>query len=83
MSVSSSLCSIFAAVETAKRCDTRFRETRYTPHPASWLNSKSWENQYDGPEDYPPPPPPRGPGGRPDTLGVLEAMLGEEGGDGY
>ena len=73
----------FTAVETAKRCDTRFRETRYTPHPASWLNSKSWENQYDGPEDYPPPPPPRGPGGRPDTLGVLEAMLGEEGGDGY
>ena len=38
---------------------------------------------YDGPEDYPPPPLPRGPGGRPDTLGVLEAMLGEEGGDGY
>lgn len=75
--------TIVAAVETAKRCDTRFRETRYTPHPASWLNSKSWENQYDGPEDYPPPPPPRGPGGRPDTLGVLEAMLGEEGGDGY
>lgn len=75
--------TIVAAVETAKRCDTRFRETRYTPHPASWLNSKSWENQYDGPEDYPPPPPLRGPGGRPDTLGVLEAMLGEEGGDGY
>ena len=75
--------TIVAAVETAKRCDTRFRETRYPPHPASWLNSKSWENQYDGPEDYPPPPPPRGPGGRPDTLGVLEAMLGEEGGDGY
>lgn len=73
----------FSEEETAKRCDTRFRETRYTPHPASWLNSKSWENQYDGPEDYPPPPPPRGPGGRPDTLGVLEAMLGEEGGDGY
>ena len=75
--------TIIAAVETAKRCDTRFRETRYTPHPASWLNSKSWENQYDGPENNPPPSPSQGPGGRPDTLGVLEAMLDEKGGDGY
>lgn len=72
--------TIIDAVETAKRLDSRFREVRFTPHPASWLNAKSWANQYDGPEDSPPQPP-RGPAGKPDTLGVLAAMLEEEGGD--
>lgn len=68
--------TIINAVGIAKKRDERFREKRYTPHPATWLNAKSWLNQFDGPED-PSPPQPRG---RPDTLGVLEAML-EEGGD--
>lgn len=71
--------TIIAAVDTARKFDSRFRETKYTPYPASWLNSKSWENQYDGPEDKPPAPL-RGNSGRPDTLGVLEQML-NEGGD--
>lgn len=73
---------IVAAVEMAKRCDTRFRETRYTPHPASWLNNKSWENRYDGLEDSNPPVS-QATGGRTNTLGVLEAMLREEGGGRY
>jgi len=68
---------IIAAVSTAKANDSRFRETRFTPHPATWLNGREWENQYDGPEE--PPTPPRG--GKPNTLGVLEKMLNEEGGD--
>lgn len=28
--------------------DYRFREERYTPLPASWLNDKEWANQYGG-----------------------------------
>ena len=28
--------------------DDRFREKRYTPHPASWLNGKEWENEVIG-----------------------------------
>jgi len=70
---------IIEAVETAKEKDSRFRERRFTPHPATWLNRRDWENQYDGPE---PPPPQHCPGfgGRPNTLGILEAML-TEGGD--
>ena len=72
--------TILAAVDTAKRCDSRFREIKYTPHPATWLNARSWENQYNGPEDTPPSSL-HGSNGRPDTLGVLEQMLNEEGGD--
>ncbi|OPZ65922.1 MAG: hypothetical protein BWY85_00281 [Firmicutes bacterium ADurb.Bin506] len=71
--------TILAAVETAKRFDSRFREIRYTPHPATWLNGKEWANQYDGPEETPVQP--RGPAGKPDTLGVLAQMLTEEGGE--
>ena len=37
---------IIAAVETAKKNDSRFREEKYTPHPATWLNGMEWENQY-------------------------------------
>ena len=41
------LCEkILSAVRTAKERDYRFREERYTPHPATWLNSAEWENQY-------------------------------------
>ena len=73
---------IVAAVEMAKRCDTRFREARYTPHPASWLNNKSWENQYNGLEGcYPPVS--QATGSRTNTLGVLDAMLREEEGGRY
>ena len=42
--------TILSAVDTAKRYDSRFREISYTPHPATWLNARSWENQYVGSE---------------------------------
>lgn len=38
---------IISAVERAKKLDTRFREPRWTPHPATWLNGREWENEYD------------------------------------
>ncbi|WP_195985334.1 Lin1244/Lin1753 domain-containing protein [Clostridium sp. D33t1_170424_F3] len=38
---------IIKAVEDAKRLDSRFREPRWTPHPATWLNGREWENEYD------------------------------------
>ena len=71
---------IINAVETAKAFDSRFREIRYTPHPATWLNGREWENQYSGPEDVAPQARPRA-GGKPNTLEVLGKMLDEEGGD--
>lgn len=37
---------ILHAVEEAKAKDSRFREERYTPHPASWLNAGSWEDEF-------------------------------------
>lgn len=39
--------TIIKAVETAKEKDSRFREERFIPHPATWLNAGSWENEYD------------------------------------
>lgn len=39
--------TIIRAVETAKQKDSRFREERFIPHPATWLNAGSWENEYD------------------------------------
>ena len=71
---------IINAVETAKAFDSRFREIRYTPHPATWLNGREWENQYSGPEEVAPQARPRA-GGKPNTLEVLGKMLDEEGGD--
>ncbi|MEA4832379.1 MAG: hypothetical protein VB118_07165 [Oscillospiraceae bacterium] len=38
---------IITSVETAKKCDGRFKEERFTPHPATWLNGMEWENQYE------------------------------------
>ena len=37
---------ILHAVEEAKQKDSRFREERYTPHPASWLNAGSWDDEF-------------------------------------
>lgn len=37
---------IIAAVEAAKRFDSRFRERQFTPNPASWLNAKGYLNDY-------------------------------------
>jgi len=37
---------IVEAVKTATKKDDRFRERRYTPHPATWLNGREWENQF-------------------------------------
>lgn len=73
---------IINAVETAKALDSRFRETRFTPHPASWLNGREWENQYSGPEEAAPQARPRA-GEKPNTLEVLGKMLSEEGGDNW
>ena len=38
---------IIEAVQAAKKLDSRFREDRWTPHPATWLNGREWLNQYD------------------------------------
>lgn len=38
---------IILAVEEQKKCDSRFREIRFTPHPATWLNGREWENTYE------------------------------------
>lgn len=38
---------IIEAVRSAIKLDSRFREERYTPHPASWLNGREWLNEYD------------------------------------
>lgn len=43
--------TIINGVKTAIRFDNRFRQTQYTPHPASWLKAKSWADQYDGIEN--------------------------------
>lgn len=37
---------IVQAVEAAKKYDSRFRERKYIPNPASWLNAKGYENEY-------------------------------------
>lgn len=37
---------IVKAVEDAKKYDSRFREKRFTPNPASWLNAKGYLNEY-------------------------------------
>ena len=37
------------AVETQKQRDSRFRETQFTPHPATWLNAGEWQNEYGDP----------------------------------
>ena len=39
---------IIEAVRICMTSDYRFREERYTPLPASWLNGKEWQNQYGG-----------------------------------
>ena len=38
---------IILAVENQKKVDSRFREIRFTPHPATWLNGREWENTYE------------------------------------
>ena len=41
---------IIAAVEAAKKYDSRFRERQLTPNPASLLNAKGYMNDYTGGE---------------------------------
>ena len=43
---------IIQGAVTAKAKDTRFREERFTPHPATWLNGAEWENEYGGTENH-------------------------------
>lgn len=63
-------------------------ESKSEPIKDKGLGKDKQEDEEDNPP-YPPSgddvgqPLPRGPGGRPDTLGILEAMLDEEGGDRY
>lgn len=42
---------IVKAVEDAKKLDSRFRERKYTPHPATWLNAKGYLSEYGGSGD--------------------------------
>ena len=44
------------AVQNQIAHDDRFREQRYIPHPATWLNRGEWENEY-GDGDIPAAPP--------------------------
>lgn len=39
---------MIAAVRDQTAKDPRFREERYTPHPATWLNGEQWKNEYSG-----------------------------------
>lgn len=47
---------IIEAVNNAKKHDYRFKEEKYTPHPATWLNGMEWENQFENnvinPDNY-------------------------------
>ena len=36
---------VLKALEYQTSNDRRFREKEFTPHPASWLNDKEWENE--------------------------------------
>lgn len=40
--------AIIAGVSASIQKDYRFREERYTPLPATWLNAEEWKNQYGG-----------------------------------
>ncbi|MEG1800611.1 MAG: hypothetical protein RR273_01425, partial [Oscillospiraceae bacterium] len=40
--------TIITAVEIAKKGDYRFQgDKKYIPYPATWLNGKEWENEYE------------------------------------
>lgn len=38
---------IILAIAHQVKVDHRFREKRFTPHPATWLNGREWENTYE------------------------------------
>lgn len=38
--------AMIAAVRVQMEKDSRFRETQYTPHPATWLSGEQWKNDY-------------------------------------
>jgi hypothetical protein len=41
--------AVLKGLENARAQDHRFRgETKFIPHPASWLNSRGWEDFHDG-----------------------------------
>lgn len=42
---------ILKGLERAKHLDRRFRDSQYIPYPATWLNSRGWEDEF--PEDVP------------------------------
>lgn len=44
---------ILTAIEQAKQKDSRFRDMQYIPLPATWLNARSWENEYEDQEPQP------------------------------
>lgn len=38
---------ILLGITSAMKNDFRFRDAQYIPHPATWLNGREWENNYD------------------------------------
>ena len=44
---------ILNAIEQAKQKDSRFRDMQFIPLPATWLNARSWENEYEDQEPQP------------------------------
>lgn len=42
---------ILKGLERAKHLDRRFRDSQYIPYPATWLNSRGWEDEFT--EDVP------------------------------
>jgi len=67
---------IMTALDRAKVCDQWLKDGgQYIPNPATWLNQERWEDEY--PATGTQRPPRTAPGGKPDTLGILESMLEE------
>jgi len=49
------LATMVATIEQAKKSDDWLKEKgKYIPYPATWLNAKGWEDEYEAKEDYNP-----------------------------
>lgn len=42
-----SACLVLNGLMSAKKLDERFKTTKYTPLPATWLNARGWEDQHE------------------------------------
>lgn len=45
------IAKISATLEKAKEKDPRFKELRFTPFPAKWLENREWQNEYRDTQD--------------------------------